>query len=108
MCLTESDAGLGSKKHARVTMLPASPSISSLRNSRIHTQSISTLRSNSTSSAEDPLELLRKYKTIFIIDDSSSMEGERWVEVCLMTSPCNNPFTQYNLDADKRSVGFFG
>lgn len=29
---------------------------------------------------EDPLELLKQYKTIFIIDDSASMAGERWTE----------------------------
>lgn len=34
---------------------------------------------------EDPLELLKQYKTIFIIDDSASMTGERWVEVSIPT-----------------------
>ena len=31
--------------------------------------------------AEDPLELLKRYKTVFVIDDSASMTGERWEEV---------------------------
>ncbi|KAL5487981.1 hypothetical protein ACEPAI_6089 [Sanghuangporus weigelae] len=34
----------------------------------------------STHSREDPLELLKQYDTIFIIDDSVSMVGERWTE----------------------------
>ncbi|KAG8745204.1 hypothetical protein FRC10_008516 [Ceratobasidium sp. 414] len=31
-------------------------------------------------SREDPLEMLRRYKTVMIVDDSSSMEGESWAE----------------------------
>jgi hypothetical protein len=31
-------------------------------------------------SKEDPLELLRKFDTIIIVDDSSSMEGALWHE----------------------------
>lgn len=27
---------------------------------------------------EDPLEMLREYDTVFLIDDSASMAGERW------------------------------
>lgn len=39
-------------------------------------------RSLSTrSGAGDPLELLKRYDTIFLIDDSSSMQGDKWVEV---------------------------
>lgn len=30
---------------------------------------------------EDPLELLKRYNTIFLIDDSLSMRGEKWAEV---------------------------
>ncbi|WRT69657.1 uncharacterized protein IL334_006647 [Kwoniella shivajii] len=31
-------------------------------------------------SGEDPLEILREYDTVFLIDDSSSMKGRRWTE----------------------------
>ncbi|KAJ1304399.1 hypothetical protein OPQ81_005548 [Rhizoctonia solani] len=31
-------------------------------------------------SKEDPLEMLKRYKTVMIVDDSSSMEGTSWVE----------------------------
>ncbi|QRV79163.1 von willebrand factor type A domain protein [Ceratobasidium sp. AG-Ba] len=31
-------------------------------------------------SREDPLEMLRRYKTVMVVDDSSSMEGESWAE----------------------------
>ncbi|WVW86980.1 hypothetical protein I302_109036 [Kwoniella bestiolae CBS 10118] len=31
-------------------------------------------------SGEDPLEILREYDTVFLIDDSSSMKGRRWNE----------------------------
>ena len=30
---------------------------------------------------ENALELLAKVNTVFIVDDSSSMQGERWAEV---------------------------
>ncbi|KAI5123394.1 hypothetical protein M0805_006102 [Coniferiporia weirii] len=36
--------------------------------------------SSASSSTENPLELLRRYNTVFIVDDSSSMAGERWTE----------------------------
>lgn len=35
----------------------------------------------SSAYSEDPLELLKRYKTVFVIDDSASMTGERWEEV---------------------------
>ncbi|KAF8756884.1 von Willebrand factor (vWF) type A domain [Rhizoctonia solani] len=31
-------------------------------------------------SKEDPLDMLRRYKTVMIVDDSSSMEGTSWTE----------------------------
>ncbi|WWC95787.1 hypothetical protein V866_002653 [Kwoniella sp. B9012] len=31
-------------------------------------------------SGEDPLEILKEYDTVFLIDDSSSMKGRRWTE----------------------------
>ncbi|WVR08112.1 hypothetical protein IAU60_005158 [Kwoniella sp. DSM 27419] len=32
---------------------------------------------------EDPLEMLREYDTVFLVDDSTSMAGERWSEARL-------------------------
>ncbi|WVQ77409.1 hypothetical protein IAR50_007094 [Cryptococcus sp. DSM 104548] len=32
--------------------------------------------------AEDPLELLKEYDTVFLVDDSGSMAGNRWKEAC--------------------------
>ncbi|KZT42927.1 hypothetical protein SISSUDRAFT_1040804 [Sistotremastrum suecicum HHB10207 ss-3] len=29
---------------------------------------------------EDPLDMLKRYKTVIVVDDSSSMEGELWIE----------------------------
>jgi hypothetical protein len=34
-------------------------------------------------SLENALEILRKYDTVFVVDDSSSMRGKRWEEVSL-------------------------
>ncbi|TYJ56240.1 hypothetical protein B9479_003085 [Cryptococcus floricola] len=31
---------------------------------------------------EDPLELLKEYDTVFLVDDSGSMGGSRWKEAC--------------------------
>ncbi|CEL61071.1 hypothetical protein RSOLAG1IB_04311 [Rhizoctonia solani AG-1 IB] len=44
---------------------------------RVHTPVVVSSRRGSK---EDPLEMLRRYKTVMIVDDSSSMEGGSWVE----------------------------
>ena len=46
------------------------------------TELVMSPTSTSTAYAiEDPLELLKRYKTVFVIADSASMTGERWEEV---------------------------
>ena len=42
--------------------------------------------STAFTSIGDPLELLRRYNTVFLIDDSISMQGEKWAEVGNNTS----------------------
>ncbi|CAE6431781.1 unnamed protein product [Rhizoctonia solani] len=44
---------------------------------RVHTPVVVSSRRGSK---EDPLEMLRRYKTVMIVDDSSSMEGTSWAE----------------------------
>ncbi|CAE7150734.1 unnamed protein product [Rhizoctonia solani] len=44
---------------------------------RVHTPVVVSSRRGSK---EDPLEMLRRYKTVMIVDDSSSMEGSSWIE----------------------------
>ncbi|CAE6474346.1 unnamed protein product [Rhizoctonia solani] len=44
---------------------------------RVHTPVVVSSRRGSN---EDPLEMLKRYKTVMIVDDSSSMEGSSWVE----------------------------
>lgn len=41
--------------------------------------------------SEDPFELLRDYNTVFVIDDSSSMRGQRWEQVRFIR-PFADPF----------------
>lgn len=38
-------------------------------------------RRNNSYSEEDALQMLKKYDTLIVVDDSSSMAGERWREV---------------------------
>ena len=40
---------------------------------------------------EEPLDLLRRYDTIFLVDDSVSMAGERWIEVASLLILCIQP-----------------
>ncbi|KAF8678328.1 von Willebrand factor (vWF) type A domain [Rhizoctonia solani] len=44
---------------------------------RVHTPVVVSSRRGSK---EDPLDMLRRYKTVMIVDDSSSMEGTSWTE----------------------------
>ncbi|KEP52471.1 von willebrand factor type A domain protein [Rhizoctonia solani 123E] len=44
---------------------------------RVHTPVVVSSRRGSK---EDPLDMLKRYKTVMIVDDSSSMEGSSWVE----------------------------
>ncbi|KAL5508182.1 hypothetical protein ACEPAH_5801 [Sanghuangporus vaninii] len=60
--------------HNRMRRLPPLPTESSSVTGEIITSPISN------NGREDPLELLKQYDTIFIIDDSVSMVGERWTE----------------------------
>lgn len=41
-------------------------------------------------SKEDALETLRKYNTVLIIDDSASMQGTLWREVCSSSYRADN------------------
>ncbi|CAE6481172.1 unnamed protein product [Rhizoctonia solani] len=44
---------------------------------RVHTPIVVSSRRGSN---EDALEMLRRYKTVMVVDDSSSMEGDSWAE----------------------------
>ncbi|CAE6480527.1 unnamed protein product [Rhizoctonia solani] len=44
---------------------------------RVHTPVVVSSRRGSN---EDPLDMLKRYKTVMIVDDSSSMEGSSWIE----------------------------
>jgi hypothetical protein len=52
----------------------------------VHSQR-ATCHSDFSTEIQNALELLTKVKTVFIVDDSSSMQGERWQEVRNITSP---------------------
>lgn len=64
---------LGSQ-HTQIYMFPAGAG---------PTQNVEYLRKPMRrESVENALEILRKYDTVVIVDDSSSMEGALWDEVC--------------------------
>ncbi|THH11715.1 hypothetical protein EW145_g474 [Phellinidium pouzarii] len=83
-------------KHAQVVMIPTAAS-----SSRLTSRSELRLTSNPvprTQRTEDPLELLSRYKTVFIIDDSSSMAGEKWVEAREALASLADIASKYDMD----------
>ncbi|KAG8696563.1 hypothetical protein FRC08_007070 [Ceratobasidium sp. 394] len=85
---------MGSPPNEEFSVAGGPPSIYSPHQSRANTQLAPAPRTRGTAdyafsprappsrrgSREDPLEMLRRYKTVMIVDDSSSMEGESWAE----------------------------
>lgn len=70
-------------KHlSRFTAPPAYSPIASDSNAEQGSEQ-STVDGLSVNSSEDALEFLRNYDTVFIVDDSGSMWGQRWEEVRL-------------------------
>ncbi|KAH8118411.1 hypothetical protein DFH11DRAFT_1502555 [Phellopilus nigrolimitatus] len=96
-------SGIGSK-HAHMVMMPPTTSTSSrLQHSEqtpteLVTSPTSTLQSPIENNVEDPLELLKRYKTIFIIDDSASMAGERWAETREALASLADTAAKYDTD----------
>ncbi|KAH7887319.1 hypothetical protein F5I97DRAFT_817456 [Phlebopus sp. FC_14] len=52
----------------------------------------------SEDSGEDPLEMLRKYDTVIIVDDSGSMRGARWEEAAKALAGLARIAAQYDSD----------
>ncbi|KAL0950079.1 hypothetical protein HGRIS_010083 [Hohenbuehelia grisea] len=50
------------------------------------------------SNVENPLELLRKYDTVILLDDSGSMNGTKWEEACKALSGLADIAGQYDTD----------
>ncbi|KAL4076384.1 hypothetical protein J3A83DRAFT_4052337, partial [Scleroderma citrinum] len=64
-------------RHTRVSIYPEGTHASSLNRYKDPEYLKQPLRKESR---EDALETLRKYDTVFIVDDSGSMQGSRWKE----------------------------
>lgn len=95
--------GLGaSSRNGRARMISPGSSSSSPTASEIVSSPTSTFSPGLIT--EDPLDLLRQYKTIFLIDDSSSMAGERWLEVSFRLIEILKIYPDEIIYTDKRGV----